>query len=56
MDKNVYRIELEQLRFTQAGKEALTEALMAEQTAPIGPGGVPGGNGAWPLLWQPCCW
>lgn len=35
MDKNVYRIELEQLRFTQAGKEALTEALMAEQMAPI---------------------
>ena len=31
MDENVYRSELEKLRFTQEGKAALTEALMAEQ-------------------------
>ena len=35
MDKNVYRSELEKLRFTQEGKNALTEALMAEQAAPV---------------------
>ena len=35
MDENVYRSELEKLRFTQEGKAALTEALMAEQAVPV---------------------
>ena len=34
MEQNVYRSELEHLRFTEAGKTALTDALMAEQAAP----------------------
>ena len=34
MDENVYRSELEKLRFTQDGKKDLTEALMAEQAVP----------------------
>lgn len=34
MDKNVYRSELGKLRFTEEGKAALTEALMAEQELP----------------------
>ena len=33
MEQNVYRSELEGLRFTEAGKTALTDALMAEQAA-----------------------
>lgn len=33
MEQNVYRNELERLRFTEKGKAALTDALMAEQTA-----------------------
>lgn len=35
MEQNVYRSELERLRFTENGKTALTDALMAEQ-APRG--------------------
>ena len=31
MEQNVYRSELERLRFTENGKSALTDALMAEQ-------------------------
>lgn len=34
MEQNVYRSELERLRFTESGKAALTDALMAEQAAP----------------------
>ena len=34
MEQNVYRSELERLGFTEAGKAALTDALMAEQVAP----------------------
>ena len=33
MEQNVYRNELERLRFTEEGKTALTDALMAEQAA-----------------------
>ena len=33
MEQNIYRNELERLRFTEKGKAALTDALMAEQTA-----------------------
>ena len=33
MEQNVYRNELERLCFTEKGKAALTDALMAEQTA-----------------------
>ncbi len=31
MDRNVYQSELDQVQFTEAGKSALTDALMAEQ-------------------------
>ena len=31
MDRNVYQSELDRVRFTEAGKSALTDALMAEQ-------------------------
>lgn len=34
MEQNVYRSELERLGFTEEGRAALTDALMAEQTAP----------------------
>ena len=36
MERNVYRSELERLRFTKEGKAALTDALMAQQAAPGG--------------------
>lgn len=34
MEQNVYRSELERLRFTEQGRAELTDALMAEQAAP----------------------
>lgn len=34
MDRNVYQSELDRVRFTEAGKSALTDALLAEQAAP----------------------
>ena len=34
MDRNVYQSELDQVRFTEAGKSALTDALLAERAAP----------------------
>ena len=34
MDKNAFRTELDQVRFTPAGREALTEALMSGERAP----------------------
>lgn len=34
MDRNVYQSELDQVRFTEAGKSALTDALLAEQVPP----------------------
>ena len=34
MDRNVYRSELDQVRFTEAGKSALTDALLAKRAAP----------------------
>ena len=34
MDRNVYQSELDRVRFTEAGKSALTDALLAEQAVP----------------------
>ena len=34
MDRNVYQSELDRVRFTEAGKSALTDALLAEQAEP----------------------
>ena len=34
MEKNVYRSELDRVRFTEEGKSALTEALLIERAAP----------------------
>lgn len=34
MDRNVYQSELDRVRFTEAGKSALTDALLAERAAP----------------------
>ena len=34
MDRNVYRSELDQVRFTEAGKSALTDALLAKRAEP----------------------
>ena len=34
MEQNVYRSELDRVRFTEEGKSALTEALLAERAAP----------------------
>ena len=34
MDRNVYRSELDRVRFTEEGKSALTEALLIERAAP----------------------
>ena len=34
MDRNVYQSELDRVRFTEAGKSALTEALLAERAEP----------------------
>lgn len=37
MDRNAYQSELDQVQFTEAGRSALTDALMAEQAGPRGP-------------------
>ena len=34
MDRNAYQSELDQVQFTEAGRSALTDALMAEQAGP----------------------
>src|SRR5699024_8379360 len=34
MDRNVYQSELDRVRFTEAGKSALTDALLAAQAVP----------------------
>ena len=34
MDRNAYQSELDRVRFTEAGRSALTDALLAEQAAP----------------------
>ena len=36
MDRNAYQSELDQVQFTEAGRSALTDALMAEQAGPPG--------------------
>ena len=34
MDRNAYQSELDRVQFTEAGRSALTDALMAEQAGP----------------------